>query len=228
MQASAPVAAPFYRLGVALYGILVAFGVVILALAVFATWLSIEREFRTACVVSAAAMLPTSLGLLSLAWTGLRHQLWPSARPAVVDRLRWAPTAGIRIGFVVTLLGLTSSMVAWTFVRPMGPAWWIGLAFLWLTGLRLCTARLVADRAGIRGSTPLGELRLRWDEIDRLEARGTTTFGQRIVATLTSGRERMLWVFDPRVPVAATSSTLLLGDLETVRRHATTDLAGRG
>jgi hypothetical protein len=220
MQANAPVEARSNRPVVVLYGLLVAATMLFLGLAFVVTWLSIEREYRTACIVSVAATIPASLGLLVLGSTALRHQVRPMPRPLVRDRVRWAPTLGIRLGVGATLAGLTTSIAALAVVRPMGPGWWIGLAFVWLVGLRLVTARLIADREGIRCSVPLGELRLRWDEIERLEARGTSTFGQRIVAVTVDGRERMLWVFDSRVPVAPTAADLLLGELETVRRHA--------
>jgi hypothetical protein len=42
---------------------------------------------------------------------------------------------------------------------------------------------------------------------------------QRIVA-VTPGRDQMLWVWDPRVPVSRDAARLLVAELEAVRHSA--------
>jgi len=41
-------------------------------------------------------------------------------------------------------------------------------------------------------------------------------FAQRIVAVTRHGGERMLWVFDPRIPASRDTAQLLVAELETV------------
>ena len=49
---------------------------------------------------------------------------------------------------------------------------------------------------------------------------GESARAQRIVAITKQGRERMLWVFDLRVPVSRDAAQVLVAELEAVRRSA--------
>jgi hypothetical protein len=217
-----PVHRRSYPTGVALYGVLLAASLPIAVMSILATWMSVQRDYRIACIVGAAVLIPGSAGLVLMAGGGLRHQLRPLPRQPVGDSLRWRASPIMRSGVVLAASGLTVSVAVFEFVRRVsfGPGVWIGLALLWLVELKLLTARLDADATGVRCTNPLRIVRIRWDELERLEARGDSTFGQRIVAVTADGRERMLCVFDPRVPLAPGSARMLVDELETVRRRA--------
>jgi hypothetical protein len=49
-----------------------------------------------------------------------------------------------------------------------------------------------------------------------LEPRGKSILAQRIVAVAKHGRERMLWVFDPRIPASRETARVLVAELEAV------------
>jgi len=217
-----PVHRRSYPLGVALYGALLAASLPIAVMSIWGTWVSVQRDYRIACIVGAAVLIPGSAGLMLIVGGALRHQLRPMARQPVGDSLCWRPSPVMRSGVVLAAFGLTASIAAFEFVRqaPIGPGVWIGLALLWLIGLKLLTARLEADDTGVRCTNPFRVVRIRWDELEGLEARGDSAFGQRIIAVTADDRERMLWVFDPRVPVAPGSARMLVDELETVRRRA--------
>ena len=97
----------------------------------------------------------------------------------------------------------------------------VGVLITWLIGLRFLVARLEADDWGIRCTNPLTTVRLPWGEVRSLEPRGRTILSRRIVA-ITQGRERILGVCDPRVPISRDAAGLLVAELEAVRQSATT------
>ena len=97
----------------------------------------------------------------------------------------------------------------------------VGVLITWLIGLRFLVARLEADDWGIRCTNPLTTVRLSWGEGRSLEPRGRTILSRRIVA-ITQGRERILGVCDPRVPISRDAAGLLVAELEAVRQSATT------
>jgi hypothetical protein len=98
----------------------------------------------------------------------------------------------------------------------------LGTAVLgaWFVGAMALVARCEADRWGIRCTTPLTTNRIPWSDLESLDLRGRSVFSQRVVAVTRDGRKRMLWVFDPRIPVSRDWAEVLVAELETVRRSA--------
>ena len=60
-----------------------------------------------------------------------------------------------------------------------------------------------------------------WDDVGSLETRGKSTLSKRIVAITKQGRERTLWVLDPRISISRDTARLLVAELEAVRQSAT-------
>ena len=133
----------------------------------------------------------------------------------------------MRAAIAVILVTLGTAVVAFTVTPDNGtvPDDLLRLAIavtvlLCFYGGRALVARLEANGWGIRCTTPFTTVRLPWGEVRSLEPRGSSTFSQRIVAVSEDGRQRMLWVFDPRVPVGPDAARLLVAELEAVRRLA--------
>jgi hypothetical protein len=122
------------------------------------------------------------------------------------------------VAFSTTFVALVTIPAIWRVPLPLVIS---GVAVLisWVIGLRLPVARLEADDWGIRCTNPFTTVRLPWSEVRSLEPRGRSMFSQRIVA-VTQGRDQMLWVWDPRVPVNRDAARLLVAELEAVRQSA--------
>ena len=86
----------------------------------------------------------------------------------------------------------------------------------WTVGARALVMRLEADHWGIRCTNPLTAVRIPWSDVESLEPRGKSVLAQRIVAVTKGGRERMLWVFDPRIPASREAARLLVAELDAV------------
>jgi hypothetical protein len=97
-----------------------------------------------------------------------------------------------------------------------------GSLFLWFVGCRIPIARLEANGWGIRCTTPLTTVRIPWSDLRSLEVRGGSGSTQRVVAVTKRGRERVLRVWDPRLPVTRDVARDLVADLRAVRQSATT------
>jgi hypothetical protein len=204
-----------YPHGVALYGVLFASGLVLVALSLAAVWMVVERDGRLTAPFLILGAIFTGTG--ATAGTCLSYQARPSPRPPVGPALVWRPTPAVRAEMVLTLVGLTMVGV---FAATLGDTpIVIATIVLLLFGIRMLFARLEADRWGIRCTNPLTTVRLPWSDVRSLEPRGGSAFSQRILAvTEQGGRDRMLWVVDPRVPASRDTARLLVAELEAVRR----------
>lgn len=133
-----------------------------------------------------------------------------------------------RASIAVTLMAIGTAVVALTIMPDTGTVLDALLiaataltVLLWFVGGRVLVGRLEANAWGIRCTTPFATIRLPWNEVWSLEGPGSSTFSQRIVAVSKDGRRRMLWVFDPRVPVSRDGARILVAELEGVRQLAT-------
>lgn len=89
-----------------------------------------------------------------------------------------------------------------------------------IVAARLLVARFEADAWGIRCTNPTTTVRIPWGDLQSLEPRGESVLAQRIIVVTKQRRARMLWTFDPRVPVCRDTGRLLVAELEAVRRSA--------
>ena len=230
-----PVSQQRYPLGVALYGRLLACGLVLVVLAIGTVWMFVARNAPPAEVVGVVGALLGAVGGSTLAGAALFHQARPSPRPPVGEALVWRPTLATSAGAVVTAIGAGMAGVAVaTFGLTPGPfsagpgpllVWFVmtfGSLFLWFVSSRIPIARLEADRWGIRCTTPLTTVRIPWSDLRSLEVRGRSASTQRVVAVTKQGRERILRVWDPRLPVTRDVARTLVAELEAVRRSTTT------
>jgi hypothetical protein len=217
-MSATPVTQQRYPYGVALFGVLFASGLVLFALSLAVVWMVVARDGPTALFLALGAVL-TVIGATAVAGTCLSYQARPSPRPPVGPALVWRPTASVRAEMVLTLVGITMVGVpaATVGATPIVIAAIVPLLF----GIRILFARLEADRRGIRCTNPLTTVRIPWSDVRSLEPRGTSVLSKRIVAVTEQGRERLLWVVDPRVPVSRDTARLLVAELEAVWQSAT-------
>lgn len=215
-----------YPLGVALCGALFALGLPMVGGSVYLMITAIEKDAPRALVVAAAAMVAGIGGCILYAGAGLYYQAWPVPLTKVGDSLAWRPPVVFRIAAVICVVAFSTVFVAlvtmpaiWRVPLPLVISAGVAVLITWLVGLRLPVARLEADDWGIRCTNPFTTVRLPWSEVQTLEARGRSVFSQRIVA-VTQGRDQMLWVWDPRVPVNRDAARLLVAELEAVRQSA--------
>jgi hypothetical protein len=207
-----------YPAGVATYAYLVALGLLALAWAIV-----LVVDALPGLILFGVAAIPAAVGICVLGGIGIYYQAWPVPRPLVGASLTWRPSLVVRASLLVVCLSITAMYIAIVTINP-------GAIFLLLSGLlalsvwpiagRGLVARLEADRWGIRCTGPTTTLRIPWEEVRSLEPRGESARAQRIVAVTKEGRERMLWVFDLRVPVSRDAAQVLVAELEAVRRSA--------
>jgi hypothetical protein len=201
---------------------------------------AVEKDLPPTLVVAAAALVVGIGGCMVYAGAGLYYQARPVPLSTVRDSLVWRPPLVFRIAGVIVVVTFSTTFVAlatipviWKVPLPLVISAGVGVLITWFISLRLLVARLEADRWGIRCTNPISTVRLPWGEIRSLEPRGRSMLSRRIVV-VTQGRERMLWVWDPRVPVSPDAARLLVAELEAVRQSATTphpngiDLAATG
>jgi hypothetical protein len=205
-----------YPHGVALFGVLFTVGLVLVALWLAAFWVAVAKDERSATLFAALGAVLGVSGATAMAGTCLSYQARPSPRPPVGPALVWGPTRAVRAETVLTLVGLTMVGVSAATVGETPIV--IATIVLLLFGIRIPLARLEADRWGIRCTNLWSTVRFPWSDVRSLEPRGPSSFSQRIVAITEQGHRRMLWVFDPRVPVSRDASRLLVAELEAVRR----------
>jgi hypothetical protein len=215
-----------YPLGVALCGALFAFGLPMVGGSVYLMITAVEKDAPRALVVAAAAMVAGIGGFILYAGAGLYYQAWPVPLSRVRDSLVWRPPLVFRIAVVICVVALSTTFVALVTIPairrvplPLVVSAGVAVLIAWLIGLRLPVARLEADDWGIRCTNPFTTVRLPWSEVRTLEARGRSMLSQRIVA-VTQGRDQMLWVWDPRIPVSRDAARLLVAELEAVRQSA--------
>jgi hypothetical protein len=219
-MSSTPVGQPRYPQGVVLWGVLFASGLVVVALWLVAVWIVAAKDGRLTATFLALGALLTSIGITAVAGTCLWYQARPSPPPPVGSALVWRPTAAVRAEIALTLVGITMVGVSAAIVgaTPIVIAAILPLLFF----IRALFARLEADRWGIRCTNPLTTVCIPWSDVRSLEPHGTSVLRQGIVAVTEQGRERPLWVYDPRSPFSRDRSRLRVAELEAVRRSATT------
>jgi hypothetical protein len=215
-MSATPVRQQSYPHGVALFGVLLAVGLVLVSLWLAVVWVAVARDERSATLAAALGALLGVSGATAMAGTCLSYQVRPKPQPPVGPSLVWRPTPAVRAEMVLTLAGLTMVAVS---AATVGESLIVfATIVLLLLGIRIPLARLEADRWGIRCSNPWSTVRLPWSEVRSLEPRGPSSFSQRIVAITEQGYRRTLWVYDPRVPVSRDVGRLLVAELEAVRR----------
>lgn len=210
-----------------MYGVMLAIALVLLVIGILLVMTAFERDQPATVLVGVVSLL-AGIGSLTLySGVGLFYQARPVARPYGQASLTWGPTPFMRAAIAVLLVTLSATTVAFTITPDNGTVpqalRLLAIAVAVLTcfiGARALVARLEANGWGIRCTNPFATVRLPWGDVRSLEPRGSSTFSQRIVAVSGDARHRMLWVFDPRVPVGPDAARLLVDELETVRRLA--------
>jgi len=227
-MSATPVSQQRYPLGVAYFGALLALGLAMVGGCVYVMITAVEKDLPRTLVVAAAALVAGIGGCILYAGAGLYYQAGPVPLSIVRDSLVWRPPLVFRIAVVIVVVAFSTTAVAlattpaiWKVPLPLVISAGVGVLITWLIGLRLLVARLEADDSGIRCTNPFTTVRLRWGEVRSLEPRGRSMLSRRIVA-VTQGRERMLWVWDPRVPVSSDAARVLVAQLEAVRQSAAT------
>jgi hypothetical protein len=231
-MSATPVRQRRYPHGVAFFGVQLALGLAMVGGCLYLMIFAVEKDLPPTLVVAAAALVVGIGGCMVYAGAGLYYQARPVPLSTVRDSLVWRPPLVFRIAGVIVVVTFSTTFVAlatipviWKVPLPLVISAGVGVLITWFISLRLLVARLEADRWGIRCTNPLSTVRLPWGEIRSLEPRGRSMLTRRIVA-ITQGRERMLWVWDPRVPVSPDATRLLVAELEAVRRSATTARRG--
>jgi hypothetical protein len=231
-MSATPVRQRRYSHGVAFFGIQLALGLAMVGGCLYLMIFAVEKDLSPTLVVAAAALVVGIGGCMVYAGAGLYYQARPVPLSTVRDSLVWRPPLVFRIAGVIVVVTFSTTFVAlatipiiWKVPLPLVISAGVGVLITWFISLRLLVARLEADRWGIRCTNPLSTVRLPWGEIRSLEPRGRSMLTRRIVP-ITQGRERMLWVWDPRVPVSPDATRLLVAELEAVRRSATTARRG--
>jgi hypothetical protein len=233
-MSATPVSQQRYPFGIRLYGTMLAFGLVLVAVVIGVAWVFVATNHPPVEVVGVVGALFGAVGCSVVAGASLYHQARPSPRPPVGETMVWRPTLAVSAGAVVSAIGLgTAGIAVGTFgLTTSGPLsagigpfvlWFVatfGSLFMWFVAWRIPIARLEANRWGIQCTTPLTTVRIPWSDLRSLEARGQPV--QRVVAVTEGGRERTLRFWDPRVPVTRDVARILVAELEAVRRCAMT------
>lgn len=206
-----------YPPGVAQYGVLLAAGLVLVALSFGAVWMTVARNGRLAILIGAVGAVFGTVGGSAMAGALLFYQARPSPRSPVGAALVWRPPLAVRAGAVLALVGITMAAVSLAILAGTPMA--LVAIFPCFVGVRVLVARLEADRWGIRCTNLFATVHIPWSDVRSLEARGGSIFTQRIVALTEQGRERTLFVWDPRVPI---TSDVAIAELEAIRQLATT------
>jgi hypothetical protein len=213
-------------LGVALYGALLAVSLILAVLCVALVMTAVERNAPPTILVATIFLVVGTGGLSVYAGVGLYYQAKPVPRSTVQASLVWRPPPLMRAATVVMLVSIITNLVAIAITpgKVILPVALVILAAVGvlacLFGARLLVARLEANRWGIRCTNPFTTIRVPWSEVQSLDPRGRSALSQRIVAITVQRRERMLWVWDPRVPVSRDTARILVAELEVVRQLA--------
>jgi hypothetical protein len=107
-----------------------------------------------------------------------------------------------RMGFLVFALTLYAALV------------WTGYVFL-----RLSRLRFVADGWGLRWANPFwpSATQLPWEGIARIELRGSRLLSMRMVVITNDGRSRLVWAFDPTIPISRASFRTVFDEVVGLR-----------
>jgi hypothetical protein len=216
-----PVRQPGYPAGVALYGSEFVLSLVLIAISISLVVMAITRDAPAGILVSCIGLLAFSGGMSLFTGTGVIYQARPVPRSPIRESVVWRPPLVARAAIVVMLVAVSAITVAST-TAPAQVAFPLIGASLLITAIcaRTLVARFEADHWGIRCTNPLTAVRIPWSDLESLEPRGKSVLTQRIVAITKGGRERMLWVFDPRIPASPEAARLLVAELETVWKFA--------
>ena len=208
-----------------MYGVMLVISLVFLVISILVVVTAFERDQPATVLVGVVGLLVAASGLCLFSGVGLFYQARPVPRSNSQASLMWGPTPLMRAAIAAILVALSTTVVTFTITPDNGtvPDALLILAIaltvlLCFMGGRALVARLEANAWGIRCTTPLTTVRLPWGDLRSLEPRGTSTFSQRIVAVSKNGRRKLLWVFDPRVPVDPSVARLLVAELAAVRR----------
>jgi hypothetical protein len=223
MSATPTVERRGYPAGVALYRGGLALGLLALAWAIVLVVVTVEKHAPPGFILFGVAAIPAAVGICVWGGIGMYYQAWPVPRPLVGASLIWRPPLVVRATILVVCLSITAMYIAITTTK-LGAIFLLPLGLLalsvWPIGGRCLVARLEADGWGIRYTTPTTTVRIPWEEVRSLEPRGESARAQRIVAVTNEGRERRVWVWDPRAPVSRDGAQVLVAELEAVRRSA--------
>jgi hypothetical protein len=122
-----------YPDGVAVFGVLFASALVLVALCLAFVWMVVARDGRLAILVAALGAVLAVIGITALAGTCLSYQARPSPRPPVGPALVWRSTAAVRAELVLSLLGITilgvsaATLGATPLVIAAVPVWLFGV-----------------------------------------------------------------------------------------------------
>jgi hypothetical protein len=121
------------------------------------------------------------------------------------------------VGVLVELLSSGKTPLMWYLVVVLtlcAALVWIGYVFL-----RLSRFRFVADGWGLRWANPLwpSATQLPWEGIARIELRGSRLLSMRMVVITNDGRSRLVWAFDPRIPISLVSFRTIFDEVVGLR-----------
>jgi hypothetical protein len=151
-MSATPVRQQSYPHGVALFGVLLAVGLVLVSLWLAVVWVAVARDERSATLAAALGALLGVSGATAMAGTCLSYQVRPKPQPPVGPSLVWRPTPAVRAEMVLTLAGLTMVAVS---AATVGESLIVfATIVLLLLGIRIPLARLEADRWGSGVRTP--------------------------------------------------------------------------
>jgi len=222
-MSATPVRQRGYPIGIALYGAEFVLGLVLITISINLVVMAMTREAPPGILVSSIGLVVMTGGITLFAGAGVFYQARPVLRPPARESVAWHAPLVVRAAIVITLIAVTTIGLAFTTVGPtpmefllLGTAVFI----TWSGGARALAMRLEADQWGIRCTNPLTTVRIPWNDVESLEPRGESVLAQRIVAITKGGRERILWVFDPRIPASREAARILVAELEAVWRSA--------
>jgi hypothetical protein len=193
-----------------------------MAIAIGLLIILVANDCPVGIVVSAIGLIVLLGGSILYNGVYVVYQARPVPLRSARESLVWQPPPILRAAIVTSAIGAVTSVAGYMTIGP-SPLVVLLLGTI-LLGACLVTLtifmRLEADHDGIRYKNPLATVRLRWSDVESLESRGGSVLTQRIVAVTKRGRERMLWIFDPRIPHTRDAGRLLVVELEAVRRSA--------
>lgn len=219
---AAPEGSRGYPAGIAYFGSFLAMSLVMMAVAIGLLIILVTMDAPVGILVSTTGLIVLLGGSILYNGVYVVYQARPVPLRSARESLLWQPPPLLRAAIVTSAIGTVTSVAGYMTIGP-SPLVVLLLGTIVL-GVCLVTLtifiRLEADNEGIRCKNPLATVRLRWSDVESLESRGGSVLTQRIVAVTSRGRERMLWVFDPRIPHARDAGQLLVAELEAVRRSA--------
>ena len=182
--------------------------------------MAIERDYRPACHFAYTSTLVTACVAIATGALFATHQLSPPGRRRTLE-VRYRPSPALRVLLLTFLAAASCALIGiWMMRRSVGVYDVVSLAIVWICIIRIVTARLETDRDGVRWSRPIGSTWIAWSDLDRFEVRGTSFLRRRILAILRDGSERLVWIFDSRVPIVRDISDELVSELEDVRTRS--------